>query len=77
MSKRRTTEQFIAEARAAHAADDRYDYSKVEYKDSHQGRDHLPRARQLYQFPTNHLRPCGCPAVSVTRFARVGVWWRV
>ena len=62
MSKRRTTEQFIAEARAAHAADDRYDYSKVEYKDSHTKVEIIcPEHGSFYQFPTNHLRPCGCP----------------
>jgi len=62
MSKRRTTEQFIAEARAAHAADDRYDYSKVEYKDSHTKVEIIcPKHGSFHQSPTNHLRPCGCP----------------
>lgn len=32
MSKRKTTEQFIEEARAIHG--DKYDYSKVEYVNS-------------------------------------------
>ena len=32
MGKRKTTEQFIAEAKAVHG--DKYDYSKVEYKNN-------------------------------------------
>ena len=33
MSKRKTTEEFIAEAKAVHG--DKYDYSKVNYKSAH------------------------------------------
>lgn len=57
--KRKTTEQFIAEARAVHG--DRYDYSKVDYK----GKDVkvciiCPIHGEFWQLPSNHLRGSGC-----------------
>lgn len=58
---RKTTEQFIAEAKAVHG--DKYDYSKVEYKTS---RDKVciicPVHGEFWQTAFRHLRGEGCPS---------------
>lgn len=59
MGKRKTTSQFIAEAKAVHG--DKYDYSKVEYKTN---KDKVciicPIHGEFWQRPADHLRGNGC-----------------
>lgn len=65
MAKGKTTEQFIAEARAIHK--DNYDYSKVEYVNAHTDVIIIcPVHGEFTQKPWNHLhgnneKGCGCP----------------
>ena len=55
-----TTESFINEARKVHG--DKYDYSKVEYVNSHTKVCIVcPIHGEFWQLPTNHLRKKGCP----------------
>jgi hypothetical protein len=66
MSKRKTTEEFMAEARVVHG--DRYDYSQVEYvngkvKVTIVCREHGP----FEQGAISHLRGTGCPKCGVRR----------
>ena len=58
-SVRKTTEQFIADAKAVH--DNKYDYSKVQY----QGNKIkvciiCPIHGEFWQIPNNHIKGCGC-----------------
>ena len=58
--QRKTTEQFVAEAKALYG--DKYDYSKVEYT----GKDNnviiiCPEHGEFLQSPHNHLANHGCP----------------
>ncbi len=58
--KKKTTEQFIEEARKIHG--DKYDYSKVEYIDSATSICIIcPEHGEFWQIPNNHLRGRGCP----------------
>lgn len=59
MCKRKTTEQFIAEARAIHG--EKYDYSKVKYV-SNKGKVIItcPIHGEFQQRAIEHLRSCGC-----------------
>ena len=60
MSKRLTTEEFIEKAKKVHG--DKYDYSKVDYKDSHHKIIIIcPKHGIFEQLPTNHLQGNGCP----------------
>jgi len=58
--QRKTTEQFIEEARKVHG--NKYDYSKVEYKS---GKSKVciicPEHGEFWQLPIGHLRGKGCP----------------
>ncbi len=60
MAKRKTTSQFIAEAKAIHG--NKYDYSKVEYIDTH---THIsvicPIHGEFTTIPCDHLHAHGCP----------------
>lgn len=63
MSKKKTTEQFVQEARLVHG--DKYDYSKSDYK----GKDIkvviiCPVHGDFAQRPHNHLQGQGCPKCS-------------
>ena len=59
MSRRLTTEEFIAKARAKHG--DKYDYSKVEYVNSVAKVCIIcPIHGEFWQSPSDHLRPCDC-----------------
>jgi hypothetical protein len=63
MSKNKTTEQFVQEARLVHG--DKYDYSKSDYK----GKDIkvviiCPVHGDFTQRPHNHLQGQGCPKCS-------------
>jgi len=65
MTKRKTTEEFIAEATAEEVHGDRYDYSKVVYVNNQSKvtiicPDHGP----FEQAPCNHLRGFGCTKCS-------------
>jgi hypothetical protein len=59
-SRKKTTEQFITEAREKHG--DKYDYSKVEYVN---GKTKVciicPKHGEFYQKPERHLQRQGCP----------------
>ena len=58
-AKRKTTEQFIEEARAVHG--DKYDYSKVVYFDSHTDVIIIcPDHGEFPQAPATHLANSGC-----------------
>lgn len=63
MPKRLTTEEFIRRAKAVHG--DKYDYSKVEYK-NRKSRVCIicPIHGEFYQLPNSHLIGCGCPSCS-------------
>lgn len=57
--QRRSTESFIAKAREVHG--DRYDYSKVDYVDSHTQVDIICRKHGVFrQTPGSHLSGRGC-----------------
>lgn len=59
MSKRLTTEEFIEKAKAVH--NNRYDYSKVNYKDSKTKVCIIcPKHGEFWQIPRNHLVGKGC-----------------
>jgi hypothetical protein len=61
MSKRVTTKDFIAKARAKHG--DKYDYSKVDYKKAIINVTiTCPKHGDFQQRPANHLTGYGCPA---------------
>lgn len=58
--KRKTTEQFIKEARRVH--NDKYDYSLTEYKNTHIKVCIIcPIHGEFYQIPCDHLHKHGCP----------------
>lgn len=57
--RKKTTEQFIAEAKHVHG--DRYDYSKVEYKGVFDPVTIICKEHgEFKQVPTYHLNGCGC-----------------
>ena len=60
VGKFKTTEEFIKKAREVHG--NKYDYSKVEYINSHT-KVHIicPEHGEFYQIPMVHMRGCGCP----------------
>lgn len=54
------TEEFVKKAKEIHG--DRYDYSNVNYTNSHTVVQIIcPEHGEFLQQPTNHLRGCGCP----------------
>lgn len=59
MSRKLTTEEFIKKAREVHG--DKYDYSKVEYKDARTKVCIIcPEHGEFYQIPNSHLLGRGC-----------------
>lgn len=59
MSKRKTTEEFIEEAKKVHG--DKYDYSKVEYVNARTKVCIVcPEHGEFWQIPDSHLRGRGC-----------------
>lgn len=63
MSRRKTTEEFIEQAKKVHG--DKYDYSKVEYiNDTIKVCIICPIHGEFYQTPSNHLRHRGCKKCS-------------
>ena len=66
MAKRKTTEQFVKEAREVHG--DKYDYSKVEYVDNKtKVKIVCPEHGGFWQYPYNHLKGVGCPVCGKNR----------
>jgi len=62
MSKKLTTEKFIAKAKKAHV-NKYYDYSKVEYINNHTKVIIIcPEHGEFAQRPGSHLSGCGCPS---------------
>ena len=60
MPKRYTTEEFIEKAKEIHS--DKYDYSKVVYKNSSTKVEIIcPKHGSFFQNPYSHLNGCGCP----------------
>ena len=60
MGKSKTTEQFISEAKAVHG--DKYDYSKVEYVNTHTKVCIIcPEHGEFWSIPCDHLHKHGCP----------------
>lgn len=59
MSKKKTTEEFIKEAKEKHG--NKYDYSKVEYINNHTKVCIIcPEHGEFWQFPQDHLKGRGC-----------------
>ena len=54
------TNEFIDKARIVH--DEKYDYSKVDYKNNHTKVCIIcPEHGEFWQIPSTHLQGCGCP----------------
>lgn len=65
MRKKLTTEEFIQKSKAIHG--DKYDYSKVEYIDTHSKVVIIcPEHGEFKQRPSNHKTGIGCPKCSGT-----------
>ena len=59
MSRRKTTEQFIEEAKRVHG--DKYDYSNVTYINNKVKVEIIcPKHKSFFQTPNDHLNGCGC-----------------
>lgn len=68
MTKRKTTEQFIIDARTVHG--DKFDYSKVEYKGNKIPITIIcPKHGEFQQIPNNHLHGQGCPICKYEKFS--------
>ena len=66
MPKIKTTESFIEVAQKVHG--DKYDYSRVVYRSSHEKVDIVCRDHGVFpMLPYNHLKGQGCPRCSFTR----------
>lgn len=64
-----TVDSFVEKARKVHG--DKYDYSKVEYKNSHTKVCIIcPKHGEFWQIPTNHLRGQGCPSCGNERISQ-------
>ena len=67
--KTKTTEQFIKDARKIHG--DRYDYSKVEYKNNETKVCIIcPIHGEFWQNPNSHLSGCKCPKCANLEFPK-------
>ena len=68
--KQSNTEEFIKKAKEIHG--DRYDYSKVEYVNSHTPLKIIcPEHGEFWQIPTNHLKGCGCPECNTSKNSKI------
>lgn len=66
MSRRKTTEEFIQDAKEVHG--DKYDYSKVDYKNNKTKVTIVcPEHGEFKQLSNDHLRPRGCPDCGVEK----------
>jgi hypothetical protein len=74
MGKTLTTEEFIQRARKVHG--DKYDYSKVEYKDAE---THIciicPKHGEFIQTPHSHIRGQKCPKCAIENKAHTTDWF--
>lgn len=67
-NQRYTLEDFIIKARKVHK--NKYDYSKVNYIDSHNKIEIIcPIHGSFYQTPGSHLSGCGCPKCSANKLS--------
>ena len=67
--KSSSLEEFISKAREIH--EDKYDYSKTEYTDSHTKVCIIcPEHGEFWQSPSNHLRGQGCPECSNSKISQ-------
>ena len=63
---RKSTDEFIIEAQKIHR--DKYDYSKVEYKNAHTKVCIIcPEHGEFWQKPCTHLQGCGCPVCKTSK----------
>lgn len=70
--KRLTQDEFVAKARESHG--DKYDYSKVEYKNNKTKVCIIcPTHGEFWQTPNRHLSDDGCPLCNFAN-RRIGVW---
>ena len=64
--KKLTTEKFVEKARKVHG--NKYDYSKVEYKNAHtKVCITCPIHGEFWQIPNDHLNGCGCPKCKIDK----------
>ena len=67
--KTHTTKEFIERAREVHG--DKYDYSKVEYKNIRTKVCIIcPEHGEFWQDPENHLNGCNCPKCRITKLEK-------
>lgn len=67
--RRRSTQEFVSEAMEVHG--DKYDYSRVEYRSSHEKVEIICEEHGAFlQSPANHVRgnKAGCPGCAVSGF---------
>lgn len=72
---RKTTEQFIKDAKEAHG--DKYDYSKVDYVSAHRMVTIICNQCKLefYQIANNHLSGYGCSNCSFRSHSKMSIEW--
>ena len=71
-SYKHTTESFIEEAKKVHG--DKYDYSKVEYANSHTKVCIIcPEHGEFWQTPTNHMKGRGCPSCKAAKISNMRI----
>ena len=69
MGKRKTTEEFIEQAKAVHG--NKYDYSKVEYKGSHTKIIIVcSKHGEFEQDPNSHLQGRGCKKCQTEQYSK-------
>lgn len=70
MSHRKTTEEFIKQAKGIHG--ERYDYHKIDYYSNHKNVVIICRQHgEFPQTPSNHLGGAGCPKCGKEAMARI------
>lgn len=70
MPQKKTREEFIEQAKIIHG--DKYDYSKVEYKTTHDKVCIIcPEHGEFWQTPHNHLKGEGCPICAKDKISRL------
>jgi hypothetical protein len=68
--KKLTTEKFIEKARKVHG--NKYDYSKVEYKNAHTKVCIIcPIHGEFWQIPNDHLNGSGCPKCKINKIISI------
>lgn len=71
MARRKTTEEFIAQAEVVHGKG-KFDYSEVEYKGSKDPVEIIcKRGHHFYQLPCNHLKGHGCKYCMADNIKRI------